>query len=171
MVKALYLRFFLFFTVITGLIISCANENQKIFLDHSANFVLPKGVAILPTDKYHLDFFLNAFNKNQKTPLVLYKVLKAPDFKIFISIGIDTQIDSICKNLENRGITPELLKQRMAEKSIQMLQKIDSGRYVCHFIKEFPTGNKYVFSYVGNKKEVIDEVYTSNEVDLYIEQK
>ncbi len=97
--------------------------------------------------------------------LVLYKVLKGDNFKIYIGVGFETTIEElkgrILANLNSRIVSVDSSEVN----SVKIFQQIDTSAFVVHYLKELDSGNKYIFSAISYSQNIINESFVSKYFD------
>jgi hypothetical protein len=156
---------YLFYILVIFSLNSCTSSDHKIPLDQTTSFQIPvnsKLIRIIQTD---VDYFHGLTNQNLANQLILYKIITQPNCQIYIGVAIDLTNSQIHQQLISNK-TYKLIDQKTTTfDSEAILLQIDSNRFCYHYIKEFKKGDKYLFSFIANDKDLLKEMFHSNIIE------
>lgn len=146
---------------------SCTRDANLLMLDHQSSFAFPEGSTLLAADESQVAFFRENFGPEEVNTLVLYKVIKKNDEIMYINIILNLPVDSLRKKMLNSSRV-RLLSEKTNPRGFDLFQQFDSVHFVCHSIREFETGNKFIFTRIGPVRDSIEHFYDTSGFDEYI---
>ena len=146
---------------------SCTRDAHHLMLDHQSSFTLPAGSTLLAADESQVAFFRENFGPEEVNTLVLYKVIKKNDERMFINIILNLPVDSLRKKMLNSSKV-KLLSEKTNPRGFDLFQQFDSVHFACHSIREFETGNKFIFTRIGTVRDSIEHFFDISGFDNYI---
>jgi hypothetical protein len=141
------------------ILISCGINSESVMLDHTTKYIIPEGYNPIHVSQIESDYYKSLFADSVDNSLVLYKVIKGKDVKIYISVGFETNMDQLETKILSNQKALVLAKDSSGSDSFRIFQRIDPDVFVVHYMKELPSGNKYLFSAVSNDKNIIDQKF------------
>jgi hypothetical protein len=140
----------------------CGVKSERIMLDHSTLYEVPEDYELLHVSQIESDYYQSLFAESGDNSLVLYKVLKGRDLKIYISIGYETNKDRLVTKILSNPKATLLANDLSGNNSFVISQKTESGVLVVHYLKVLDSGNKYLFTAVGNSNELLDQGFANH---------
>lgn len=135
------------------------NNNNKIILDHTTQYNIQPGISSVHVSQIESDFYKSLFNNSMENSLVLYKVLKGDNFKIYIGVGFETTIEKLKVKILANSKSSIVSVDSSAVHSVKIFQQIDTSAFVVHYLKELDSGNKYIFSAISYSENIINESF------------
>jgi hypothetical protein len=151
--------------IITGILVtllfSCGLNKNKIMLDHKTEYLVPPDFIEIYTSQVEVDNYKSLFEKNANNSLVLYKIFKDSNTKIYISVCYNTDMQRVRNEISNSSNSITYEDSTKHNSFVICTKTIFSGN-VLHYFLELDSGNKYLFSAVSEnskitKPEFIDE--------------
>jgi hypothetical protein len=145
--------------ILIVILFGCGIKGESIMLDHTTQYTLPDGYNLLHISQIESDYYKSLFAESVDNSLILYKVLKGKDVKIYISVGFETNLEKLETKILSNTKAQVLAKDLTGSDSFVIFQKIDSGVFVVHYLKELASGNRYLFSAVSNNENLLDQKF------------
>lgn len=152
------------------LLSGCTNNKNEVILDHQTKYLLPNGLISNNVTQLDVNFYNSLINNKNETSLILYKVLKGNNFQIYLGMGFETSMEKIKTIILSNPNSIVISEQTFGADSFTIYQKTEAGQYISHYFKELESGNKYLFTAIGNNT-IINESFASNFIESQITYK
>lgn len=146
---------------------SCTTP-ENIILDHSTTYQLEPGMELIHVSQMESDYYKSLFSNKAENKLVLYKILKGNNFKIYIGVGFETSKSSIIQTITDNQQTQVLESDTAQINLFKIYQQLGSTEFATHYFKELGSGNKYLFTVVCNNQKTIDNNFITNYIESRI---
>lgn len=141
------------------LLFGCGINSESVMLDHTTKYIVPEGYNPIHVSQIESDYYKSLFADSVDNSLVLYKVIKGKNAKLFISVGFETNLVELETKILSNHRALVLANDSSESDSFRIFQRIDPDVFVVHYMRELPSGNKYLFSAVSNDKNIIDQKF------------
>ena len=143
--------------IVLFLTLGCTNN--KIILDHATQYNIQPVISSVHVSQMESDFYKSLFNNSMENSLVLYKVLKGDNFKIYIGVGFGTTIEELKVKILSAPKSSIVSCDSSDVNSIKIFERIDAHAHIVHYLKELDSGNKYIFSAISYSENIINESF------------
>lgn len=150
--------------VILFLMLGCQNNN-KIILDHTTQYTIQPGISAVHVSQMESDFYKSLFNDSMGNSVVLYKVLKGDNFKIYIGVGFETTVNELKMKILSNSTSAIVNCDSTDINSIKIFGQMKPSAHIVHYLKELDSGNKYLFSAISYNENIINEAFVSKYFD------
>jgi hypothetical protein len=140
--------------------LGCTNNN-KIILDHTTQYNIQPGISSTHVSQIESDFYKSLFTNSMENSLVLYKVLKGDNFKIYIGVGFETTIEELKVKILSAQKSSIVSCDSTDVNSIKIFERIDASVHLVHYLKKLDSGNKYIFSAISYSENIINESFVA----------
>lgn len=141
---------------------------ENIILDHSTSYQLEPDLEIVHVSQLESDYYKSLFSNKAENKLVLYKIVKGNNFKIYIGVGFETSKTTIIQAIRANQKALVLASDTTLFNQFTISQQLDSTAFSTHYFRELGSGNKYLFTAVSNTKKAISNQFITNYIESRI---
>ena len=146
----------LYSVIISLLACGCFTNSEKVVLDQNTQYDMPADFQLVRITQVEVDSYKSLFANANDNALVLYKVIKGRNTRIYIGICYETNLKQIKSKILDVANNQIISQDSSKVNSFTVYQKHDTSTFVLHHYKELnSSGNKYIFTVTSSNKDIL----------------